>query len=255
MLELHPGDMSSSSPRPETAARERQVLEVARRLLRREGPHGLTMDKVCAELSFSKGTLYKLYASREDLILAFLADEMSRHRPWFERAALFRGRPRERFTAMALAASLADRTLGCEDLPPTFLADEQVFARATPEHRAAFQREHSAVFAVFNGVVRDAIVAGDLPPATEPELVSSAAWSLHLGASDLYRSRLIFSGLGADAFGERMSAMFHRLLDGFHWRPLGSDHDYGATVGRVLREVFPVESERLGLRPPTGAGD
>jgi hypothetical protein len=83
--------------------------------------------------------------------------------------------------------------------------------------------------------------------------VSSAAWSLHLGASDLFRSRLIFAGLTSDAFGDRMSTMFYRLLDGFGWRPLSHEHDYAATAERVLREVFPIEAERLGLLPASPA--
>jgi AcrR family transcriptional regulator len=238
--------MASLSPETH-AAREKRILDITRRLLRKEGPQGLTMDRVQAHLDFSKGTLYKHFASREDLLLAFITEEFRQHRPWFERAALFRGKPRERFMAMGLAAGLADQTLGCEDLPPTFIADQEVYAKASQKKRDAFQQEHGAALAVFHGVVRDGISCGDLPCGTSPDLVVNASWSLHLGAGDLFRSRLILPGQSPQAFAAHLDEMFLRLLDGFGWRPLSTQWDYASTGRRVLSEVFPEEAGRLGL--------
>ncbi len=41
--------------------------------------------------------------------------------------------------------------------------------------------------------------------------------------------------------------MFLHLLDGFGWKPLSTEHDYSATIRRVLQEVFPEEAHKLGL--------
>jgi AcrR family transcriptional regulator len=228
-------------------AREQQVFAVLRELLPRLGPQGLTMDKVAAKVDFSKGTLYNHFRSVEDLLLAFLTAEFKVHQGWFERAALFRGRARERFLALALAAQLADQELGCDDLPPSFIADDQVFAKASAETRERFQEAHRTTFSIFTGVVRDGIAAGDLPSTVSPALVSTAGWSLFMGAAELYRARLIFVGEPPEAFGAATQQMFLHLLDGFGWKPLSTEHDYSATIRRVLQEVFPEEAHKLGL--------
>lgn len=227
--------------------REQRIFGVVRELLPRVGAQGLTMDKVAAKVDFSKGTLYNHFKSVEDLLLAFLTAEFEAHQAWFERAALFRGRARERFLALALAAQLADQELGCDEMPPTFIADDQVFAKASAETRERFQEAHRATFAIFTGVVRDGIAAGDLPASVSPELVSTAGWSLFMGAAELYRARLIYVDASPEVFGAATQQMFLHLLDGFGWKPLSTEHDYIATISRVLQEVFPQEAHTLGL--------
>jgi len=77
--------------------------------------------------------------------------------------------------------------------------------------------------------------------------VSTAGWSLFMGAAELYRARLIFVGEPPEAFGAATQQMFLHLLDGFGWKPLSTEHDYSATIRRVLQEVFPEEAHKLGL--------
>lgn len=57
-----------NQPRP---ARER-ILETAFRLFYARGPRGVGIDTVIAESGVAKATLYKHFASKDDLVLAYL---------------------------------------------------------------------------------------------------------------------------------------------------------------------------------------
>ena len=76
--------------------REQKILTVAIILIQRFGIENLTMDKVVAQLPFSKGTVYKHFIGKEDLLLAinnYAIDVLS---DLFYRAYKFDGGSRER---------------------------------------------------------------------------------------------------------------------------------------------------------------
>ena len=82
------------------------LLEIARDLLLKGGYHGLTMAQVALRAGSSKGTVYQHFSCKEEMIITLAAESVEKQRELVERAAMFRGRPRERMLAIGEATEL-----------------------------------------------------------------------------------------------------------------------------------------------------
>lgn len=226
--------------------REREILDYAIALIIRDGPAGMTMERLAAQVPFSKGTLYNHFRSREDVMVAVACRAAQESLDLFTRASVWRGPSRERFQAIAVAAEL-ERL--CESIDGPMLLSEEVMAGASPEMRERFGRLQNAIIGVFQGIVRDAISSGDLPMQEHPDELAFAAWSLFVGVEELHERKMIYPDLTDRQVGEVRRRMLRRLLDGYLWKPLSDDYDYEASRMRILREMFPKEAAEAGLLP------
>lgn len=234
------------TPRKQTqiAEREKVILDIASDIIAREGPPALTMEHVLARVDFSKGTLYNHFTCREDLLVAVHTQCFAAHLELFERGALFRGRSRERFAAAGMGHQIL---LQLDPRPFRFSLNDAILAAASERWRDMFVHYNRETIAVFTGIVRDAISAGELPEGTAPEIVTMGAWSTSCGAEELYESGLILRGLSAKDFDRMRNQLIATILDGFGWRPLSSEHDYDKVRQRILTEVYADEARQLGL--------
>ncbi|MBP6797251.1 MAG: TetR/AcrR family transcriptional regulator, partial [Luteimonas sp.] len=87
----------------ELARREDQFLDKAQELIQRDGLLSLQMSKLAEECEYATGTLYKHFASKEDLLVALSTRNCLGRVELFERAARWNGPTRERLLALALA--------------------------------------------------------------------------------------------------------------------------------------------------------
>ena len=71
-----------------------------------DGYHGLSMDRIAEALEYSKGTIYQHFSCKEEILMALVNQTMERRLELFRRAAAFRGRSRERITAVGAACEL-----------------------------------------------------------------------------------------------------------------------------------------------------
>ena len=87
--------------RPRESGRER-ILETAYELFSRHGTRAVGVDKIIAESGAAKMTLYRNFASKDELIMAFLERREERWtRDWLQAEALERGAtPAERLLAI-----------------------------------------------------------------------------------------------------------------------------------------------------------
>lgn len=226
------------------AERETEILKIAGEILASQGPAGLTMDHVLARVNFSKGTLYNHFTCREDLMVAFHAQCSTDHVAYFSRGALFKGRARERFTATALGAEIKQRL---DPKPSKFFLTEEILRAASERWREAFTSALQQAMGLFVGVVRDGIASGDLNDQSNPEEIACAAWSLSIGADELFDAGYILRGVTHSRYIETRGSMIGTLLDGYGWEPLARNHDYETVRSRALREVFTEEATQLGL--------
>jgi len=67
-------DLLHSSPKKSSAARDR-LLRVASGLFYREGIHTIGLDRVLAEAGVTRATMYRHFAGKEGLVLAYLGEE------------------------------------------------------------------------------------------------------------------------------------------------------------------------------------
>jgi AcrR family transcriptional regulator len=95
------GVASQATAGARQSARER-ILETAYELFSRHGTRAVGVDRIIAECGIAKMTLYRNFASKDDLILAFLELREERWtRAWLQAEALRRGAtPAERLLAI-----------------------------------------------------------------------------------------------------------------------------------------------------------
>lgn len=233
-----------SRKKTQIAEREAEILKIAGEILAADGPNALTMERVLARVQFSKGTLYNHFTCSEDLLVALHAQCFGECYDLFARGALFRGRARERMVASALASEIKGRL---DPFRVSACMTDEILAAASERWRRTYISVLRENVGVFVGIVRDGIASGDLHPSHDPDTVAASAWSIWVGAEELFRSGMILRGRSTDEFGVARDRMLATLLDGYQWRPLASGHDYEAVRLRILAEVFPDEAERLRI--------
>lgn len=147
-------------------ARER-LLATAGALFYRDGYHAVGVDRVAAESGISKMTLYRHFASKDDLIVAYLTQARAEFWGWIEQVEAAVGPdPRERLRVFlgAIAKQSTDRRcLGCAFQ----LAAGEFPTHDHPGHRAAIAykesvREHLRQLVKQAGATRASQVADQL---------------------------------------------------------------------------------------------
>lgn len=121
-----------------TAAETREhVLGVARDLFYWDGIRATGVDRVAAEAGVAPTTLYRLFASKDDLVAAYVEREDRLYREWFEASIEAAGpHPRERILALfdALVEQVRpEQFRGC----PFLMALTEFPDPALPAHRCA----------------------------------------------------------------------------------------------------------------------
>jgi AcrR family transcriptional regulator len=130
--------MSRRRPARRSSAETREhLLAVAQELFYWHGVRAVGVDTVAAEAGVAPTTLYRLFASKDDLVAAYVARADRHYREWFEEATRADGRsPRQRILALfdALADQVRpDRCRGCLFL----MALTEFPASDLPTHRRA----------------------------------------------------------------------------------------------------------------------
>jgi AcrR family transcriptional regulator len=98
--------------RRSSAETREHVLATAQELFYWHGVRAVGVDTVAAEAGVAPTTLYRLFASKDDLVAAYVERADRHYREWFEQATRKDGRsPRERI--LALFDALADQVRGC----------------------------------------------------------------------------------------------------------------------------------------------
>ncbi|HKW53620.1 MAG TPA: TetR/AcrR family transcriptional regulator [Stellaceae bacterium] len=93
----------------EPAAPRERLLAVASDLFYREGIRSVGVDEIVAEANVAKMSLYRSFASKDELAAAYLAERDERYWRWWETTvAKHPGDPRRQIKALFL--SLAERT-------------------------------------------------------------------------------------------------------------------------------------------------
>ena len=246
----------SARKQQEIARREEELLGIARRLLLKRGVAGLTMERIAAATAYSKGTVYQHFGSKEDVLAALARQSSLRRIALFERAALFKGRSRERMIAIGKANEVVYRLHPDYFISEIVINGRHVRERLPAARQAELQSLQDRSFAVLLGVIRDAFASGDLQPATvwlTPEKVLLGLWGISHGLYGLWNTDLPIHEWADDLFVTH-HRLTNLLCDGCGWRPFSHEWDYDATVRRVWTEVFPEESAQLKEKSTRRAG-
>ena len=111
----------AAAPRPDHKQEQRKrILDAAMVCFGRDGFHGASMQKICAEAGMSPGALYRYFPSKESIIAAIVEGERS------ERLAMFDMITKAPSVLGALAACLGEllsgRNMATARLGPEIMA-------------------------------------------------------------------------------------------------------------------------------------
>jgi hypothetical protein len=175
---------------------------------------------------------------------------MERRLDLFRRAAEYRGRSRERMTAVGVASDLFFQLYPDHVQTEHTIRISSLREKASEQRRLTLETCEARCSEVVRGVIGDAVGAGDLQLPTDypVEQLAFGLWSLAFGGYSLAITSPSLANLGIPDPLLAMRNNFIRLLDGVGWKPLSSEVDLTQRIGTILREVFPAELAQVKRR-------
>jgi len=211
-----------------------------------DGYYGLTMDRLSAACECPKGTLYKHFSCKEDVILVLALSSLERQLGMMRRALSWEGRSRERLTAIGEAVALFAR-LHPDDMAIIHIAGGALREKGGEQRvRSVIRIEHDMVD-LLRHLLLDAVAAQDLT-LTYPSMVEEitlAVWALFDGGLRLMEEGLPRLALNMEYPIHSLWLAYNRLADAYGWRPFFDEWDYEETLAEVRRTVFPEESMQI----------
>ena len=233
----------------EIAEREAQILDVAEQMLLERGYLGLTMDRIAAEMEYSKGTIYNHFPSKEEVLMAVAARIAALRTEMFRRASTFQGSSRERMTAIGLTCELFMRLYPHYFRLEQVLAAESIRDKTSPQRQQEMDGQELGCMHVVVGIVRDGVAAGEieLPAGTTAETLCFGLWTITFGGQSVIGSGKDLSQLGIDQPWSALRRNQQALMDAHGWTPHTDSWDYEASRLRAMKEVFSDECRAAGL--------
>jgi AcrR family transcriptional regulator len=227
--------------------REERILELARSMIVQDGYHGLSMDRIAEAMEYSKGTIYQHFSCKEEILMALVNQTMERRLDLFRRAAAFRGRSRERITAIGAAAELFFRLYPDHLITEHTIRISSIREKASEQRRVSLNACETRCSEIVTGVIRDAVASVDLQISDEfgVENIAFGLWSITFGGYSIAATSPSLAGLGIHDPLLAIRGNCIRLLDGVGWKPLSAGKDVSELIARVMREVFAAETALL----------
>jgi len=227
--------------------REQLILDTAQHILQHEGLQSLTMDRVAAEVEYSKGTIYNHFNSKEEIISGIGCRCMNKLIAMFDRAKNYPGSHRERIAAVGIAHSLY------AELHPVELQNMQLVKSSAVRKKVSAKKQQELlhleqqVTGIVLQIIRDAMQQGDIPndQAHFPDGIMLGLWSMGYGSNLLHISAIPFDQLGIKQPLEMMWINSHKLLDSYQWQPLSNTFDIHALKEKICNEIFAEEVSEL----------
>ncbi|OUR60987.1 TetR family transcriptional regulator [Colwellia sp. 39_35_sub15_T18] len=225
-------------------AREQQIIDAAISLIAQLGIENLTMDKVVARVPFSKGTVYKHFLGKEDLLLAISNQAIGILSSFFWRAFEAEGCPRERmlllnFSYLLYAILYPElfQTAICAKAP-------NVIGKSSEQRIEEQQQLEMKLLGAIHGIIEEAINNENLtlPEHMTIQQLCFASWSMSYGVISLLSDEVEQCSGRTDLVVERELFNQNNLLfDGLQWQPLTKDKIYNIALRKTLAQVFPDE--------------
>jgi len=231
-------------------AREQEILETARQLVKDYGVAGLTMDKVVAKVPYSKGTVYNHFSCKEDLLAGICVDCMRMLLPMFRRIMLYQGNSRDRMIAVCFAYMLFAMRYPDRFMMVILAKTPGLKEKASPGRCADLETLDADLLGVALQIIQQGIEAGELelPAHMDPSQVAFSLWSSSFGALALLNEGVEVCAVREGLLAEvEVLNNANTMLNGYQWKPC-SDFDWKATVAQLKEFVFASEVEELRKR-------
>lgn len=224
--------------------REQQIIDAGIGLIQQQGIENLTMDKVVAKVPFSKGTVYKHFLGKEDLLLSISNQAITILGDLFWRASLYNGCPRERMQLLNMSCLIYAilhpalfKAVICAKSP-------NIYCKSSEQGLQQQEQLEAKLMGAIFGIVEQGIAshALTLPANMDMQQVCFANWSMGYGTIALLSNEVEQCSSSSGLIVERELFNQNNLLfDGLQWAPLTHERDYGAALRVALQQVFPDE--------------
>jgi len=226
----------------EIAAREGVLLDAAQAQIQRDGLLSLQMARVAEECGYAIGTLYKHFASKEDLLVALATRNSFGRVELFERAAAWPGPTRERMLAVVLADLLILREQPEHFRLAQFVWTDVVWGAASDESRRRALAACGPLAALIDGIVAEGRARGELPETSiTVGALTMGPWAMTIGMHSLVQQQgLVDPGITGNPY-RLLIRQLQYLFNGYGWQPLidaDDDAALDALIARVSRDVF-----------------
>jgi TetR/AcrR family transcriptional regulator, cholesterol catabolism regulator len=181
----------------ETAQRRRRLLEAAIELATEGGYDSVQMRDVAARAQVAMGTLYRHYASKDQLLLAALADQAGELRNRLGQRPARGERPGDR------VADVLRRATRALTRDPSITA-AMVTALSSPESQAASAKRE--VYDILRTIISRAVDGATVPDLDGIVRVLGYVWLATLGA-------WVGGMIDADGMAADLTSAAHLLLD------------------------------------------
>ena len=234
----------------EHALKERELLIIntAVLLIQKNGIENLTMDKVVAQVPFSKGTVYKHFIGKEDLLSAISNYSMDVLSDLFYRASQFKGCSRSRMLLLnfsyliyAMLYPALFQTVLCAKSP-------SVVGKSSQRHINEGERLEVKLMTSIHGIIDDGLNDNSLvlPLNMDIQQLCFSNWSMAYGAITLLSGEVEQCGGRTSLIVEReLFNLSNLLYDGMTWKPLTKDSNHCAELKIALAEIFPEEFAQI----------
>jgi len=225
-------------------AREQSIIDAAIVIIEQNGIEHLTMDKVVAKVTYSKGTVYKHFTGKEDLLLAISNQAIAILADLFWRAAKFSGCARIRMLLLNLSYLIYAilhpalfKTVICSKSP-------NVYGKSSPERIQEQEQLEMKLLGAIHGIVENAMENESLklPEYMNIQQLCFANWSMAYGTISLLSGEVEeCSGRTSLIVEKELYNQSNLLFDGLNWQPLLNDNDHHAALVDALSLIFPEE--------------
>ncbi|MEP9368524.1 TetR/AcrR family transcriptional regulator [Xanthobacter sp. VNH20] len=153
-------DISALDHRSE---QQKRILTAAVQCFARDGFHGTSMQKICAEAGMSPGALYRYFPSKESLIGAIVEGESAERAKLFEyleqTPSLIDG------LTECIAALLSKESIDCAKLGPEIMAE----AIRNEKLREALQPAEDESHVLLRAALVSGMERGEIDPEADPD--------------------------------------------------------------------------------------
>ena len=225
-------------------AREEVIMEAAQKLINKIGAASLTMDKVVAEVPYSKGTVYNHFSGKEDLLIALCNECMRTLVSMFKRAISIEACSRDRMLGVGFAYMLYAYLYPDKFMLVITAKTPSVSEKASPVRRDEHLVLESELLELAAGTIHQAISHGDLnmPAEMSIEQVTFAFWSSAFGTISLLSEKVERCGTRSEMLLEQAIVQNSNLLfDGLGWQPLTDPERTAAIIQHLKEQVFTEE--------------
>ncbi len=240
----------SSRKEREFKEREKLILRTSYDMLLAEGYMGFTIDKLAKKIDYAKGTVYKHFACKEDIVMKVLNEAFKQRIKVLDRIKTLNVPERALVMAGTYGMSLYNKLNPNLHRLIQIGNVESIWSKVSQDLKDEHNLMVTKIFDDFELLVQLAVKNGNLELGEHESIdIYFSIICISMGFSGLLRSTrdeqiphniiecLCNSRLVKDP-ARVLRLAVSTFLDGLNWRPLSKDYDYKALEKEVTDTIF-----------------